>query len=211
MTDDNLAALRTELSPGDALEEVAEPELKWPALTVLERGLTVVCGLILVGFTSGMLLDVITRASGAPVNGLQNFILGSFVWGIFLGAAVGHRRAEHFRLAAIAMHFQGVRRQLFETLEHGVVIAVAIWMTYFGYLNVLSGMDNYLQPTEVPLATVTAAIPVSGALIALFSVERLIHVWRRAFPPGASPTPLEPSRGAETDPLLAPEKAGSGE
>jgi len=153
--------------------------MKWRALTVVEKTLTFVCGVILAGFTSAVLVDVVTRALGAPIGWLQNFILGSFVWGIFLGAAVAQRRREHFRLAAIAEHFVGLKRQLLESLEDVVVILVAIWMTYFGYLNVLSGRHNYLQPSEVPLATVTASIPVAGVLILIFSIERLYHVWTR--------------------------------
>jgi TRAP-type C4-dicarboxylate transport system permease small subunit len=179
MTDDKVATLEPELSPGDVVDEITDPEYKGAAFSAAERALTAFCGGILAAFTLGVLLDVLTRNLGHPVNGLQNFILGTFVWGVFLGAAVGHRRREHFRLAAIAEHFDGLRRRLFETLEHGVVMLIALWMVWFGLQNVQSGMHNYMQPTEVPLATVTAAIPVSAVLIFLFSFERLYHVWTR--------------------------------
>jgi TRAP-type C4-dicarboxylate transport system permease small subunit len=177
MTPDDVAMLDTEVPAGTMTNHISGPAYKWPALDIAERVLTAVCGAILVAFTLGVLLDVVTRQLGHPVNGLQNFILGSFVWGVFLGAAVGHRRGEHFRLAALAERFGGMRRKLFATLEHGVVMAVAFWMIWFGVQNVQSGMRNYLQPTEVPLAAVTAAIPVSALLIGLFSFERLFHVW----------------------------------
>lgn len=168
-----------DVAPRDLVEQVHDPEMKWRALTVVERVLTFVCGVILAAFTSAVLVDVVTRALGAPIGWLQNFITFAFVWGIFVGAAVGQRRREHFRLAAIAEHFVGLRRQLLESLEDVIVILVAIWMTYFGYLNVLSGRHNYLQPSEVPLAAVTASIPVAGVLISIFSIERLYHVWTR--------------------------------
>lgn len=173
------AAISVEADPRQLVESVNEPELKWSALNVLERGITFLCGAILVGFTTAVLIDVVTRSLGTPIAGLQNFVLGSFVWGIFLGAAVAQRRREHFRLAAIAEHFTGFKRQLFESLENVVVMAVAVWMVWFGIGNVQTGMHNYLQPSEVPLAAVTAAIPVSGALILLFCIERLYHVWTR--------------------------------
>jgi TRAP-type transport system small permease protein len=168
-----------DVAPRELVDHVHEPQMKWRVLTVVERVLTFICGVILAAFTSAVLVDVVSRSLGIPVSWLQNFILGSFVWGIFLGAAVAQRRREHFRLAAIAEHFGGIRRQLFESLEDVVVLLVAFWMTYFGYVNVLSGQHNYLQPTEVPLSYVTASIPVSGLLIMVFSVERLFHVWSR--------------------------------
>jgi TRAP-type transport system small permease protein len=171
-----------ELDPGQAVDQVTDRHLKHPALTVVERILTSVGAVILIAFTLAVLLDVVTRTLGAPVNWLQAFILGSFVWGVFLGGAVAHRRREHFRLAAIAEHYTGRRRQLFETLEHVVVLGVAGWMVYFGYRNVLSGMGVILPPTTVPLAVVTASIPVCGALVVVFSIERLVYVWMRGFP-----------------------------
>jgi TRAP-type C4-dicarboxylate transport system permease small subunit len=92
---------------------------------------------------------------------------------------VAQRRREHFRLAALAEHYGGLKRQLFETLENVVVMAIAAWMFWFGLQNLKTGMHNYLQPSEVPLAAVTAAIPAGGALIGLFCIERLYHVWTR--------------------------------
>lgn len=194
-------AYAAELDPGEVVDRVVDPHLKHPALTVVEKVLTAVSGVILIAFTSAVLLDVVTRALASPVNSLQAFIIGSFVWGIFLGAAVAHRRREHFRLAAIAEHYTGRRRQLFETLEHVVVLAVALWMVYFGYQNARSGMGVILPPTRVPLAAVTAAIPVCGALVAIFSVERLVYVWMRGFP---ADTPV-------TDALISRGEAGHGE
>jgi TRAP-type C4-dicarboxylate transport system permease small subunit len=166
-----------EADPQSLVDTIPEPELKWSALNLLERAITALCGALLAGFTIAVLLDVVTRAAGSPVAGLQNFVLGAFVWGIFLGAAVAQRRREHFRLAALAEHYSGLKRQLFETLENVVVIAIAAWMFWFGLQNLKTGMHNYLQPSEVPLAAVTAAIPAGGALIGLFCIERLYHVW----------------------------------
>jgi TRAP-type C4-dicarboxylate transport system permease small subunit len=202
-------AYAAELDPGEAIEQIPEEHLKNPALNMVERVLTAVAGAILVAFTSAVLLDVVTRALAAPVNALQAFIIGTFVWGVFLGAAVAHRRREHFRLAAIAEHYTGRRRQLFETLEHVVVMAVALWMVYYGLQNARSGMGVILPPTRVPLAAVTAAIPVCGALVTVFSVERLIYVWKRGFPADVSPDDALVARG--DDALVARGEAGTGE
>jgi TRAP-type C4-dicarboxylate transport system permease small subunit len=198
-------SISAEVDPRELVQGIPEPEMKWGPLNLVERGITVICGAILVGFTTAVLVDVVTRSLGTPISGLQNFVLGSFVWGIFLGAAVAQRRREHFRLAAIAEHFTGFKRKLFETLENTVVIAVAVWMVWFGYGNVQTGMHNYLQPSEVPLAAVTASIPVSGALILLFCVERLYHVWTLGAEFG------RPGEARETERELADKEVGRGE
>jgi TRAP-type C4-dicarboxylate transport system permease small subunit len=62
-------------------------------------------------------------------------------------------------------------------------------MVWFGYLNFLAGFGNFRMPSMTPLASLYAAIPLSGALIALFTVEQLVNGWRNGFA-GRGPEPL---------------------
>jgi hypothetical protein len=64
-------------------------------------------------------------------------------------------------------------------------------MVYFGYLNFLAGFGNFRMPSMTPLASLYAAIPLSGALIALFTVEQLVNGWLNGF---AAAIPNPPSR-----------------
>lgn len=69
-------------------------------------------------------------------------------------------------------------------------------MVLFGYQNFLAGFGYFMQPSGVPIAAVTAAIPVSGLLIALFSIEQLVRVWTHVGElPVNSPTQGGPSGG----------------
>jgi TRAP-type C4-dicarboxylate transport system permease small subunit len=38
------------------------------------------------------------------------------------------------------------------------------------------------MPSMTPLATYYAAIPLSGILIALFTIEQMVNGWRNGFP-----------------------------
>ena len=62
-----------------------------------------------------------------------------------------------------------------------VVFSVALCMVYFGYINFLRGFSSFRMPSLTPLASLYAAIPISGALIALFTVEQLVNGWRNGF------------------------------
>ena len=170
------------------------PQLKWRALDPLELGLVVLCGLLLLGFLVSELGDVTFRILRRPWLDAQEFSLGFFVWGVFLGGAVGVRRNDHFRLAASAEVFSGGVRAAIETFQQLVMIGVAVAMVWYGYLNFLHGFGSFLMPSLTPVAVLYAAIPVCGALIALFSVEKLVNGWRRGFadplphlPPGIAP------------------------
>jgi len=72
-------------------------------------------------------------------------------------------------------------RLVAETLHRLVVLGAALCMIYFGYLNFLAGFGNFRMPSMTPLASLYAAIPLSRALIALFTVEQLVNGWRNGF------------------------------
>jgi TRAP-type C4-dicarboxylate transport system permease small subunit len=61
------------------------------------------------------------------------------------------------------------------------VLGVALCFIYFGYLNFLRGFSSFRMPSMTPIASLYAAIPICGALIALFTIEQLINGLRNGF------------------------------
>jgi TRAP-type C4-dicarboxylate transport system permease small subunit len=168
--------------------------LKWPALDLFERALMILCALLLLAFTVSELADVFFRTIKHPWLDANEFEIGFFVWGVFLGMGVAVRRDQHFRLTAVAQSLRGPKRWLIETFNRLVILAVATSMMVFGYVNFLTGFGGFLMPSLTPIAVLYAAIPVAGALVALFTVEELVNGWRRGFEapegPAAAPTGL---------------------
>ena len=155
--------------------------LKWPALDPVEQVLMVLCGVTLAGFSTTVFFDVVTRTLGHPWLWLQEVTMTFFVYGVFIGAAVATRRNDHLCLSAIAEAMTGRARLLVETFNRLVILGAALCMVCFGYLNFLAGFGNFRMPSMTPLASLYAAIPLSGALIALFTVEQLVNGWRNGF------------------------------
>jgi TRAP-type C4-dicarboxylate transport system permease small subunit len=158
-----------------------ERYLKWEALDAVERVLMWLSGLLLCAFTVTVLVDVVTRIVGLPVVWLQEVTLGAFVWGVFIGGAVAVRRNQHFLLARIAQSLSGRKRLVLETINNLVVLAVAVFLACFGLVFCLQGFGIFSQPSGTPLAVTTVSIPISGLLIALFTIERLVNGWRHGF------------------------------
>jgi TRAP-type C4-dicarboxylate transport system permease small subunit len=166
----------------DAVLSRKRPQLKWRWLDGVEFALAVICGLLLVGFLVSELGDVAFRILRRPWLEAQEFSLGFFVWGVFLGGSVGVRRNDHFRLSASAQQLGGGMRTLIEAFQQLVMIGVAGCMTWFGYVNFLTGFGSFLMPSLTPIAVLYAAIPVAGGLIGLFSIEKLVNGLVRGFP-----------------------------
>jgi TRAP-type C4-dicarboxylate transport system permease small subunit len=169
------------MSKSDALVMQRQRHLKWPALDVLEKVLMVGCGLTLLGFTTSVMFDIVTRTIGHPWLWLQEVTSTFFVYGIFIGAAAATRRNDHLYLTALAEALHGRPRLVVEVIIRLVVLTVALTMVYFGYVNFLRGFGSFRMPSMTPIASLYAAIPLSGALIALFTVEQLANGLRNGF------------------------------
>jgi len=155
--------------------------LKWRALDVLEAATMALCGICLAGFSASVFFDVLTRTLGAPWLWLQEVTSTFFVYGTFIGAAAATRRNDHLYLSAITESMTGTTRLAAETFNRLVVLGVALCMAWFGYINFLQGFGSLRMPSMTPIASLYAAIPLSGLLIALFTVEQLVNGWRHGF------------------------------
>lgn len=155
--------------------------LKWKVLDPLEQLLMVLCGVSIAGFTLSVFLDVVTRELGSAWLWLQLVTTGFFAWGVFIGMATATRRIDHLNLVEITKRITGRRRTFLEVTNRLVILAVGLSMVVFGIQNVLNDMGSFRAPSLIPLATYTASVPFSGALIVLFALEQIINGWQHGF------------------------------
>jgi TRAP-type C4-dicarboxylate transport system permease small subunit len=163
--------------------------LKWPALDWLEALLMMGCGATLICFSTSVVCDIVTREIGRPWLWLQEVTSTFFIYGIFIGAAVATRRNDHLYLAAVGDSLHGRSRLAIETAIRVVVIGVGLFLTYFGYVNFIRGFSSFRMPSMTPIASLYAAIPICGALIALFAFEQLVNGWKHGFEGHDEPEP----------------------
>ena len=109
----------------------------------------------------------------------------SLMAGVFIGALL-----TDVSLAAIiqkifdgmdseALH--GTPRLIVEIVIRIVVLAVAFCLIWFGYINYLRGFGSFRLPSGTPIASLYAAIPLAGVLIALFTIEQLVNGITKGF------------------------------
>ena len=173
--------------------------LKWRAFDRLEIVLMMLCGLMLFGFSTTVMLDIVTRTIGHPWLWLQEVTQTFFIYGIFIGAAVATRRNDHLYLTAVAEALHGKARLVAEIVIRLRGSRRCVCLVYFGYINFLRGFSSFRMPSMTPIASLYAAIPIAGVLIALFTVEQLVNGCRSGF--DHPEPPIEPVAPA---PLAAP-------
>ena len=165
--------------------------LKWRALDPLEYILMCISGICILGFTLSEIGDVFFRVILHPWLTAQEFSSVFFIWGAFLGGATAVRRDTHFKISAVVEKMTGARRQFFETLRRVVVLIVALVLIVGGYVNYLSGFGSFMVPSGTPIAVLYAALPVSGVLITLFTIEQLVNGWRHGFAAKGEPRDIQ--------------------
>jgi TRAP-type C4-dicarboxylate transport system permease small subunit len=159
----------------DKLVLQRQRHLKWRALDRLEMILMMLCGILCFGFSMSVTADIVTRTIGHPWLWLQEVTSTLFIYAIFIGAAVATRRNDHLYLTAIAEAMHGTPRLIVEIVLRMVVLCVAGCLIWYGYLNYLRGFGSFRLPSGTPIASLYAIIPLSGLLIALFTVEQLVN------------------------------------
>ena len=155
--------------------------LKWPAFDKLELVLMMLCGLLCFGFSLSVTADIVTRTIGSPWLWLQEVTSTLFIYAIFIGAAVATRRNDHLYLTAISEAMHGTPRLIVEIIIRVVVLGVAGCLIWYGYLNYLRGFGSFRLPSGTPIASLYVVIPLSGVLIALFTIEQLVNGIRNGF------------------------------
>jgi TRAP-type C4-dicarboxylate transport system permease small subunit len=172
----------------DKLVLQRQRHLKWPALDRLELILMMLCGALCFGFSMSVTADIVTRTIGHPWLWLQEVTSTLFIYAIFIGAAVATRRNDHLYLTAISEAMHGTPRLIVEIVLRAVVLGVACCLIWYGYINYLRGFGSFRLPSGTPIASLYAVIPLSGVLIALFTVEQLVNGIRNGFD---HPEPVE--------------------
>src|SRR5205807_8365291 len=152
-------------------------------------------GLRLFGFLVSWSSVIPTRALGGPWLGLHEFSTLVCIYAIFIGAAAATRRNDHLYLTAISEALHGTPRLLVEILIRIVVLGVAFCLIWFGYVNYLRGFGSFRLPSGTPIASLYAAIPLSGVLIGLFTIEQLVNGITKGFEhpePSEEDVPIPP-------------------
>lgn len=159
----------------DKLVLQRQRHLKWRALDRLELVLMILCGVLCFGFSMSVTADIITRTIGHPWLWLQETTSAMFIYAIFIGAAVATRRNDHLYLTAISDAMHGTSRLIVEVVTRLIVLGVALCLIWYGYVNYLRGFGSFRLPSGEPIAYLYFIIPLSGVLIALFTVEQIVN------------------------------------
>jgi TRAP-type C4-dicarboxylate transport system permease small subunit len=97
----------------------------------------------------------------------------SFMWLVFLGAAVAVRRGAHFGLQVFVDMMPLHLRRFVQVLTPITVIAFSAAIAWLGWMLMRHGASQTTAVMGMPVSWIYAAMPAGGALMAIYALRAL--------------------------------------
>jgi len=96
------------------------------------------------------------------------------IWFIFLAGAAGVKEGFHIRIIAVEKSLSPSRQKKMRMASNAVVGFCGLAMLWWGGELVLRTWSHVIPSLGLPRGMAYLSIPIAGALIALFSLERIL-------------------------------------
>lgn len=147
-------------------------------LGLLEGAAKTTMKALIVGMVFLIFGQVVFRyALNHPLAWTEELSRHFMVWAAFLGAAVGYRKKAHMGVDILVAQLAVPSRRTVERLVHIATAGFALFLVYQGGLVVSKTMQQLSSALTIPMGYIYASVPVGGALMAAFALEKLWGTW----------------------------------
>ncbi|GGB45828.1 TRAP transporter small permease protein [Lentibacillus populi] len=123
-----------------------------------------------------IMIQITTRHLGIPVIWTGELANYSFIWAIFMGAAVMVNRREHFNFDFFLKRLKGKARILLSIFNDLVLILFTIAIFYYGIQVVQKFWDyNWTALPEMKMGYVWLSIPIMGGTMIIYTLSHLVN------------------------------------
>lgn len=157
--------------------------MKFRSLQTISRYLEEFLSLLVGALMAAMVLDVtwqvftrfILDSPSAYTEELARFLL---IWIGLLGAAYAYRRKAHLGLDILSQKLEGISARRLEIFISFVGILFASVIMIYGGIKLMwltLELNQTSAALEVKVGYIYSAIPLSGALIVIFALDRIFN------------------------------------
>jgi TRAP-type C4-dicarboxylate transport system permease small subunit len=152
---------------------------------LFDNGEEIASGALLVLMTLATFGNVVARYFfNNPIEWAEEFSRYTFIWIVFLGAAVCSKHGRHIVIDGLALALPPRMQTALAVLMHALTFGLMVVLAYYGWLLTIFTT----QPTStlhVPMSVIYVVVPASAVLIALRSLGSLGRCIRHAEQGGA--------------------------
>lgn len=143
---------------------------------VLEKIQIYIGSAALLIFFFAIILQIITRYLGLSVTWTEEVSNYSFMWAIFMGAAVMVNQREHFSFDSLLNNLSAQKRVHLTRFIDILLIVFNGFITYYGFL-ILNHFWGYRWETipEMNMGYVWIVIPIMSISMMIYSINHLLN------------------------------------
>ena len=146
-------------------------------LNIINKIETAVCMVFIIGFTSVLLLGMIFRTAGHPLNWCNDTALFMLSWTVFLGGDIAFRSGRLVNVDVIVSRLPIKATKVLAVLVYTIIIVFAVLMTIQGIKLTGSVGKRTLEGISfISYAYVAASVPTGFCLMTITAVERLLDI-----------------------------------
>ena len=122
--------------------------------------------------------QIVTRYFfGRPSTVSEELLTYSFTWMALLSSALVFGKRDHMRMGFLADKITGTPRKVLEIISECLVLLLAAVVMLYGGVNIMKlTMTQVTASLGIPMGTVYTVLPLSGALIVVYSVLNIIDL-----------------------------------
>ncbi len=140
----------------------------------LDRGVEAACILLLAAISLDLLAGIFSRyVLERTFVWYDEVARASFMWLVFLGAALAVRRGAHFGLQAFVELLPPQVRRAALALTPLTIIVFSAALGWLGWRLMQHGASQTTAVMGMPVSWIYASMPVGGALMALYALPLL--------------------------------------
>lgn len=126
-------------------------------------------------FVIAILIQISSRYMGISVIWSEEVANYSFIWAVFMGAAVMVNKREHFSFDFLSKNLKGKSRTYLSIFNDMVLIAFNSAILFYGYQATNIFWDyKWVSLTFLKMGYVWVAVPIMGATMIIYSLSHLV-------------------------------------
>ena len=112
-----------------------------------------------------------------PSTVSEELLTYSFTWMALLSSALVFGKRDHMRMGFLADKITGTPRKVLEIISECLVLLLAAVVMLYGGVSIMKlTMTQVTASLGIPMGTVYTVLPLSGALIVVYSVLNIIDL-----------------------------------
>ncbi len=127
-------------------------------------------------FFIAIMIQIVSRHMGVSIIWTEEVANYSFIWSVFMGAAVMVNQREHFSFDFLALKLKGVKKIGLILLLDTIVLLFAIGLLYYGIQAASTFWDyNWVALPEMKMGYVWVALPITGLTMAIYTLGHIFN------------------------------------